>query len=64
LIFKLRRYIEVASAVEFRTYEASYEAAVKAALLKDLDVSSFTQFKVIASRRHLLAGARAGTRRN
>jgi len=60
----LRRFIKVSSTIEFPTYDASYEAAVKAALLKDLDVTSFTSFAITTSRRRLLAGATVGTRRN
>jgi len=55
---------EVSSTIEFQTYEASYDTAVEAALLKDLGVASFTSFAVTAARRRLLAGATAGPRRN
>jgi hypothetical protein len=49
----------VSSTITFTTTVPA-EATVKAALMIDLGVSSFTSFSVTASRRHLLAGATVG----
>ena len=55
--------MEVSSTITFATTVPA-EAAVKAALMLDLGVSSFTSFSVTAARRHLLAGATVGPRTN